>query len=42
VHVADGRATLSGIVHNYRERWAAAEAAVMAGAISVENELRIE
>ncbi len=41
VAVSNGKVTLSGTVHSYRERQAAAENAFEAGAVAVENELKV-
>ena len=41
VAVSNGKVTLTGTVHSYRERQAAAENAFEAGAIAVDNELRV-
>ncbi len=41
VHVQDGKATLTGTVHTYREREAAAIEAIQAGAIAVDNALKV-
>ncbi|MEO8904830.1 MAG: BON domain-containing protein [Polyangiaceae bacterium] len=41
IHVENGKATLTGKVQTSRERRAAAEAAIEAGAISVENRLKL-
>ncbi|MEO8902808.1 MAG: BON domain-containing protein [Polyangiaceae bacterium] len=42
VRVEDGKATLTGTVHTYRERQAAADSAVGAGASAVDNELKVD
>jgi osmotically-inducible protein OsmY len=41
VRVQSGKATLTGTVHSYRERQAAAIEAIEAGAIAVDNELKV-
>jgi len=41
VAVSNGKVTLTGTVHSYRERQAAAENAFEAGAVAVDNELKV-
>jgi osmotically-inducible protein OsmY len=41
VNVVNGKATLTGTVHSFRERQAASDNALDAGAITVDNELKV-